>query len=249
MSGELRVEAEGETVGEAKWSALRALERRAPGLDRELVEFQVVSEGERGLLGVGAQPAKVIAVATAAALGSTAAAGRDEASAAGSALAAGRPRDATPRPGESEDAAVLRTLLELAGDAIGTGFDVSVREDDATIALTCSGPDLGLLIGKHGQTIDALQYLSNAILHRRGAGREAVIDAAGYRERRHEALAGIASRAASQALASGRPVELDPMTSVERKHVHLLLKDDPRVETGSDGAEPNRFVVVRPAGA
>lgn len=248
MSGELRVEAEGDTVGEAKWAALRELERRAPGLDRALVEIQVVSEGERGLLGVGAQPAKVVAVATAAAL-AAAAPGRGDAPADGGAGSPPAPRDATPRPGESEDAAVLRSLLELTGDAIGTGFDVSVREDGDTIALTCAGPDLGLLIGKHGQTIDALQYLSNAILHRRGSTREAVIDAAGYRERRNEALAGIASRAASQAVATGRPVELDPMTSVERKHVHLLLKDDPRVETGSDGAEPNRFVVVRPAGA
>ena len=142
----------------------------------------------------------------------------------------------------------MRHLLELTEDAIGARFDIAIEEDEATITATCSGADLGLLIGKHGQTIDALQYLTNAVLHRHGVGKEAVIDAAGYRERRHEALAGIAQRAAAEALATGRPVELEPMTSVERKVVHLHLRDDERVETGSDGSEPNRFVVVRPAG-
>jgi spoIIIJ-associated protein len=150
--------------------------------------------------------------------------------------------------GESDAATMVRHLLELAEDALGTRYRVDIEEDDATITATCTGADLGLLIGKHGGTLDALQYLTNAILHRQAVGKEVVLDAAGYRERRNEALAAIARRAADETLATGRPVELDPMTSVERKVVHLLLKDDPRVETGSDGAEPNRFVVVRPAG-
>ena len=235
MADELRVEVEGETVGEAKWLALRELERRLPGLDRTAVEFQVISEGERGLLGVGMQPARIVAVAPA---------GLQQAERPARAAAAER----GPAPVESEAAGLVRRLLELTEDAIGTSFHIAVEEDDATITATCSGPDLGLLIGKHGQTIDALQYLTNAVLHRHSVGTEAVIDAAGYRERRHEALAGIAQRAAAEALATGRPVELEPMTSVERKVVHLHLKDDDRVETGSDGSEPNRFVVVRPTG-
>ncbi len=235
MVDELRVEVEGETVGEAKWLALRELERRRPGLDRATVEFQVVSEGERGLLGVGRLPAKVVAVAPA---------GLRVAEHVPAAAAA----DRGPAPGESEAAGLVRRLLELTADAIGTSFRIAIQEDDATITATCSGTDLGLLIGKHGQTIDALQYLTNAALHRHGAGKEAVIDAEGYRERRHEALGAIAQRAAAEALATGRPVELEPMTSVERKVVHLHLKDDERVETGSDGSEPNRFVVVRAAG-
>lgn len=235
MADELRVEVEGETVGEAKWLALRELERRLPGLDRTAVEFQVISEGERGLLGVGMQPARIVAVAPA---------GLQQAERPARAAAAER----GPAPVESEAAGLVRRLLELTEDAIGTSFHIAVEEDDATITATCSGPDLGLLIGKHGQTIDALQYLTNAVLHRHAVGKEAVIDAAGYRERRHEALAALAQRAAAEALATGRPVELEPMTSVERKVVHLHLKDDDRVETGSDGSEPNRFVVVRPTG-
>ena len=242
MADELRVEVEGETVGEAKWLALRELERRLPGLDRTAVEFQVISEGERGLLGVGMQPAKVVAVAPTGAAPAEHAPPPGTVSGSG---AAGGPATATD---ESEAAGLVRRLLELTGPAIGASFEIAVEENDTTITATCSGSDLGLLIGKHGQTIDALQYLTNAVLHRHAVGKEAVIDAAGYRDRRHEALMGIAQRAAAEALATGRPVVLEPMTAIERKAVHLHLKDDDRVETGSDGSEPNRFVVVRPAG-
>ena len=241
---DLRVEAEGETAGEAKWAALREIERRVPGIDRTLVQLQVVSEGERGLLGVGAQPARVVAIAPAEAIEAAAMAMLDdEGDARAEAASRLEPRRVE---GESEGAATVRHLLELTSEALGTRFRVDVQEHGSTITATCTGSDLGLLIGKHGGTIDALQYLTNAVLHRQGVEQEAVIDAAGYRERRDEALASIARRAASQAVSSGRPVELDPMTSVERKRVHLLLKDDARVETGSDGSEPNRFVVVRP---
>ena len=113
---------------------------------------------------------------------------------------------------------------------------------------TLVGPDLGVLIGRHGQTIDALQYLANAIGHRsQGEDRlRVVVDAAGYRARRAATLETAARRAAEQAAATGNRVELDPMTAVERRIVHELLKDDPEVETSSEGSEPNRFVVVLP---
>jgi spoIIIJ-associated protein len=111
---------------------------------------------------------------------------------------------------------------------------------------TLGGSDLGLLIGRHGQTIDALQYLANAIAFRRGAERRVVVDAAGYRSRRESALRAVAHRSAERAVATGHRVELEPMTAVERKVVHEFLKDDPEVETASEGSEPNRFVVVLP---
>ena len=243
MTDELRVEAEGESVAEAKLEALQAIQRRVPGIDRTAVQLQVVSEGERGLLGVGARPARVVAVVSAEAIAAT----RGNAPGRVGVEAGATPREVRRVEGESDPASELRHLLELAGDALGVGMHVGITETDETITATCSGADLGVLIGKQGQTIDALQYLANAIFHRQGVQQEAIVDAAGYRERRTEALAGIARRAADEALARGVAVSLDPMTSVERKLVHLLLKDDPRVETGSDGVEPNRFVVVRPA--
>jgi len=223
----LRVEATGETVGEAKWSALRELERLAPGLDKDAVEFQVVTEGERGLLGVGFTPAQVVAVAVA------------------PAALAPPPREAPPASAEGE---VAVELLERVCSALGVPASVSVEEGDDEIVATLVGGDAGVLIGRHGQMIDALQYLANALAHRAaGDGRRPItVDAAGYRDRRTATLVGIARRSAEQAAGTGKSVMLEPMSAVERKVVHEALKDDPEVETGSEGAEPNRSVVVHP---
>jgi spoIIIJ-associated protein len=130
--------------------------------------------------------------------------------------------------------------------AIGLATRIDVREDDDEIVATCTGGDLGVLIGRHGQTIDALQYIANAALYRAGTHKPVTIDAAGYRDRRRQVLEGIASRSAERA-ARGERVSLEPMTPVERKVVHERLKDVPGVATASEGTEPNRYVVVFPA--
>jgi spoIIIJ-associated protein len=222
----LQVEATGETVGEAKWSALRELERLAPGLDKGSVRFQIVSEGERGLLGVGYAPARVVAIV-------------DEAP------------PAEPRVPDSPLAAQARELVERIAQAIGVQCRVQVDEDEDSVRVQCTGRDLGVLIGRHGQTIDAVQYLANAIAYRAFPEdrKEVVVDAAGYRERRRVTLESLAVRSAERAVRAGEPVELEPMTAVERKVVHLRLKEFPGVETSSEGSEPNRFVVVTPVDA
>jgi spoIIIJ-associated protein len=224
VSREVSVEATGETVGEAKWKALRDLERAAPGIDKAGVRFQVVEEGERGLLGVGYTPARVIA----------------------SAEVPDEEPPAAPRGDESAEAAHVRALVERVAGAIGVATRVDVHETDDEITVTCLGGDVGMLIGRHGQTIDALQYIANAAVHRRGEGKSVTVDAAGYRERRRTTLEGIALRAAGRA-EQGERVELEPMTAVERKVVHERLKDVPGVQTASEGTEPNRYVVVLPA--
>ena len=221
------VEGTGETVGEAKWAALRDLERLVPGLDRESVRFEVVTEGERGLLGVGYTPARVMAAAAA-------------------------PVAATSLPAEprsedlGDDESAVRELLERTVAAISASCTVTIAATDEQLVATLGGPDLGLLIGRHGQTIDALQYLANALAHRRGSERRVVVDAAGYRDRRETALHAMAQRTAERATATGSAVALEPMTAVERKVVHEFLKEDPEVETASEGSEPNRYVVVLP---
>jgi spoIIIJ-associated protein len=237
MTSAVRVEASGDTVGEARWSALHELERRHPGLDREKIEFQVVTEGERGLLGVGYEPARVIAILT------------DVPPPVPGPEAVPVAEPAVADPGDSPIAGRLREMLEAV--LRGTGLDarVDIRHEGSEVTATLSGDDLGLLIGRHGQTIDALQYLANAAMHRRGEDVEVVIDAQGYRERRERKLHDVAIRAAQDALETGGPVALEPMTSVERKIVHLRLKDEPGVATASEGAEPNRHVVVLPADA
>jgi spoIIIJ-associated protein len=219
--GTITVETTGETVGEAKWAALRELESKIPGLDRETVVFQVVSEGERGLLGVGFTPARVVATA-------------DQAE--------------TPAAVEAADPAVaaVREIVERIAGGIGADVSVAAHESDGVVTVTCSGNDVALFIGKHGQTIDGIQYLANAITRAQGGSHGVIVDAAGYRARRTATLEGIARRTAQRVSATGRREELEPMTPVERKIVHEALKDDPEVETSSEGSEPNRFVVVLP---
>lgn len=228
---ELSVEMTGETVGEAKWAALRELERMRPGLDKAAVRFQVVTEGERGLLGVGYEPARVVASLE-----------EDDAP------PAPEPVSSEPREGETEDAARLREIVERIAREIGVQCTVEIEEGEEQIRVVCEGNDLGMLIGRHGQTIDAIQYLANAILFRGryDERKPVIVDAAGYRERRQVTLDALALRMAEQASATGQRVELEPMTAVERKIVHEKLKDDPEVETTSEGTEPNRFVVIVP---
>ncbi len=228
MTETLQVEAMGETVGEAKWSALRELEKLQPGIDKAAVRFQVISEGERGLLGVGYAPARVIASVDATAA------------------------PAAPEPvavDEGADAAEVREVLDRILEAIGVRARIEIQEDEELLTATFVGRELGLLIGKHGQTIDAIQYLANAIVWRgRGDERKpVVVDAAGYRARRQASLDSLATRNAEQAVSSGESVELEPMTAVERKVVHVCLQDFPGVTTRSEGTEPNRFVVIDPA--
>ena len=223
---EHRVEATGETVGEAKWSALRELELQAPGLDKSAVRFEVLSEGERGLLGVGYSPARVAATVEAAA-------------------APAAPRD------ESPLAVEVRELVERVAQALGVSCRVEISEDAERIVAACAGRDLAHLIGRHGQTIDAIQYLANAAAARSHGDerKEVVVDAAGYRARRQATLESLARRSADRALATGARVELDPMTAVERKVVHTVLQDVDGISTSSEGSEPHRFVVVAPAAA
>ncbi|HWX10184.1 MAG TPA: RNA-binding cell elongation regulator Jag/EloR [Gaiellaceae bacterium] len=222
--GDVVVETTGETVGEAKWAALRELELRHPGVDKSAVRFEVVTEGERGLLGVGYAPARVLASV---------------------------PEDALAaiESDASELASEVRMLVGRITAALGVEGRVDVHEDDATITVTCSGADVALLIGRHGQTIDAVQYLLNAISHRAYGDerKEVVVDAAGYRERRRVTLEALAERTAQNVRATGVRVELEPMTAVERKVVHLRLKELEGVQTSSEGTEPNRYVVVLPA--
>jgi len=225
VSQELFVEATGETVGEAKWAALRELERLHPGIDKNSVRFEVVTEGERGLLGVGYAPARVVATAE----NGTATEVVEE------------------EHDESEVAADVRSLIEQIVAELDVQCRVVVREDADGVHAECVGGDVGVLIGRYGQTIDAVQYIVNAIVARREGDRvDVTVDAAGYRARRREMLEGIAVRSAERARNTGEPVELEAMTAVERKVVHLRLKEFDGVETSSSGTEPNRYVVVSP---
>jgi spoIIIJ-associated protein len=141
----------------------------------------------------------------------------------------------------------VRAILERVVDALDVDATVEVEEDPEQIVGRVEGEDVGLLIGRRGQTIDAVQLLCyRAAFRGRQDRKRVVVDAAGYRERRREAVEGQADRAADRALKTGKEIELEPMTPSERRLVHQHLKDRAGVETFSEGDEPERCVIVAP---
>jgi spoIIIJ-associated protein len=212
---DLRVEASGEGLGEAKWNAMKELELRFPGVTSECVDFEVLAEAEGAARVAGEVDEQ---------------AWREAAST--------MPEDPADR---------LRALVTRVVQELGLSATVDVEETDDELRATVEGEDLGLLIGKHGATIDALQHLAVRIAMPGGVrDKQVVIDAAGYRDRREEALHRAADRAVTEALRYGRPVELEPMRALERKVVHLYLRDRTDVESHSEGDEPDRRLVVTP---
>ncbi len=149
--------------------------------------------------------------------------------------------------GGHEDAGErVRELLEVVVEGLGLRAEVSVHEHGDAIDAEVRGDDLGLLIGRHGQTIDAVQHLAYKVAGHGTERRRVVVDAAGYRDRRREALERQADDAAQRAADTQQEVALDAMGANDRKLVHEYLKSRGDVETGSEGTEPNRHLVVRP---
>lgn len=141
----------------------------------------------------------------------------------------------------------VRELMERIAEAAGVDADVEMRVDREALVGEYIGDDLGLLIGRHGQTIDAIQHLAYRIASQGDGDRvSVVVDAAGYRERRAETLRQTGDQAAEAAVAEGRPVALQAMSAVERKVIHEHLKGRREIETYSEGQEPSRHLVVAP---
>ena len=149
--------------------------------------------------------------------------------------------------GMSEAATRVEELLERIASDAGIDATVTVREDPDGVVGEFVGDDLGLLIGHHGQTIDAIQHVAYRIAFRGSPERKrVVVDASGYRERRAVALRAAADQAAETAVSDGRPVSLEAMSALERRVVHEHLKPRHDVETYSEGQEPDRRLVVAP---
>lgn len=212
----LEVAAEGASVGEAKWAAMKQLEPRFPGITIECVRFEEPAEIEDGRTHVRGEV------------------DLERWRVAGSELS-------------DDPAERLRGVVTRVVQALGLRATVDVVETDTELRATVNGEELGLLIGKHGTTIDALQHVAmRAALRGAEERKQVVVDAAGYRERRAQALHRAADRAAADAIRYGRAVELEPMRALERKVVHTYLSDRTDVETHSEGDEPDRRLVVTP---
>ncbi|MEJ7825573.1 MAG: R3H domain-containing nucleic acid-binding protein [Solirubrobacteraceae bacterium] len=141
----------------------------------------------------------------------------------------------------------VQELLEQVVRALELEATIDVEDDGEVVTGTVHGDDLGLFIGRHGQTIDAVQHLAQRVAGARaGEGRRIVIDAEGYRERREGMLQRQAEHATDDALRYGRPVAMDAMTASERRLVHEYLRDRADVQTYSEGDEPDRHLVVAP---
>lgn len=148
---------------------------------------------------------------------------------------------------ELSPAEALEDLLEEVTAGLGLDVGIEIDERDGVLTGRVEASDAGLFIGRHGQTIDAVQHLAQRIVFPEGPSPvRVVIDANGYRERRAETLRGEADDAADDALSSGQPVELAPMPASERRIVHEYLRERGGVETHSEGNEPERHLVVSP---
>lgn len=146
---------------------------------------------------------------------------------------------------ESRAERVERFLTEVS-KAMGVDSTVRIIEERDVLRAELSGGDAGILIGRHGQTLEALQFLTNLVALRAGDGPRVIVDAEGYRRRREEAVRRMALRTAEQVRRSGRRMVLEPMAAHERRLVHMALAGNPHVITSSEGEEPYRRVVVMP---
>lgn len=236
---------EAASVEEAVDAALEEL-----GIQADAAQYEVIDEPSKGIFGAG-RPAKVrvwIKPDALDAFQSIAVSEEVEEEPLPSEL---RQQEERPQLTDEEldkvaDAAVASIQKILAGFGIEATID-EYEGDDGEIILDIVGGELGILIGRHGKTLDALQTLVGAATSREiGFRYPVVVDIEGYRGRRREKLEDIARRAADRVARQGNMVRLRPMTSYERRVIHMVLRDDKRVTTASEGADPARSVVVSP---
>jgi spoIIIJ-associated protein len=223
------LEAEGETIDEAIANALAAL-----AISRDQAEVQIVQDARRGVFGFGAQRARVRV--------SVRATVAPVEQAAPPSVRASTPAD-PPAPDDAVSA--LRRLLALMG--FKARIDSVVGDRPEEICLRISSDARGLLIGRHGQTLDALEYLVNRIVgHKDEGAARIVLDAEGYRDRRRRELVDVARRLAARVRETGQAEAMDPLNARERRFVHLALAGDSTVSTRSAGEGAARYVVILP---
>ena len=219
------VETEGKTVEEAISKACEELKA-----SREDLEIEVLTNGSSGFLGlVGAKNAQIRATVKEAAPAAEA--------------GTGLPADA-PSQGAAETAKkTLQDILSLLGIEAG----VQLKEETERIVLNIEGDGSGLLIGRKGQTLDALEYLINKIVHKGAEDKKRiVVDTENYRSRREESLVQLAQRLADKAKRLGRPVTISPMSAHDRRIIHLALEEDKTLRTRSTGTGLYRKIVISP---
>ena len=246
-------------------SVQEAVEKAANslGVPAETIDYVVLDEGSSGFLGIGTRDARISVSIASIEPEATAAhpvPTETDTGVSEEALQEANPpstEDQEPDQVESKAGPVEEAPPELivAVDGFATellekmGFDATVDAYDAgeVIQVDIGTKETGLLIGQKGETIDSIQYLANVAVYReRPFIKRITVDTEGYRQRRVEALQGMAHRSARRAQREMRPINLPPMAAAERRVVHLYLKDNPNVSTSSEGGEEERRVVITP---
>ena len=243
----------GATVEEAMEKASALL-----GQPAEDLSYEVVDAGSDGFLGIGARDARILVeVPGDVRLEEKGEEPADEEYAVPAGIDAPAPLELSEvlgEPPEAENVSVpedlldeIRSLVTFVVEAMGFESRIDVYDASGFIAVDVASDNTALFIGQKGETIDALQYLVNAAIYRRRPFvKRIVLDAEGYRQRRVEAIQGIAHRTARRAIRERRSVELPPMNPSERRVVHIFLKDNPKVTTASEGSGDNRRVRISP---
>ena len=149
--------------------------------------------------------------------------------------------------GELSPEEELQDLLETLAEAFDSDGAVTVEESDGILLGSVEGPGAEALVGDDGVVLEAIQHLAQRIVLRGASGLRVVVDAAGYRGRREEALRAEADRVADQVIEEGREIALRPMPAAERRFLHEYLRERGDVETHSEGDEPRRRLVVSPS--
>jgi spoIIIJ-associated protein len=228
------------------------------GQPAEDLSYEVVDAGSDGFLGIGARDARILVeVPGDVRLEVEEEEPADEAYVEPAGSDAPAPLELSEVLGEApeaENVAVpeelldeIRSLVTTVVEAMGFESRIDVYDAGGFIAVDVASDNTALFIGQKGETIDALQYLVNSALYRkRPFVKRIVLDAEGYRQRRVEAIQGIAHRTARRAIRERRSVELPPMNPSERRIVHIFLKDNPKVTTASEGTGDNRRVRISP---
>lgn len=234
------IEKTGKTVADAVAAALAELQ-----ITEEEADITVIEQGKEGMfLGIGAKPAVVrVAKREAAPVVAAMAAVTEE-----------QKNVAESAPVETHKVVVSEEVVDKAKKFLQEVFSAMkieaamekfINPQDGSVTIRLHGDDMGILIGKHGQTLDSLQYLTNLVANKEEKDwTRIIIDVEDYRDRRVETLTRLAKRLADRVRREGEPVSLEPMNPHERKIVHLALQNDRRVETHSEGEEPNRYIVI-----
>lgn len=222
----ISVEKTGRNIQEAIQAALEEL-----NASEEDVVIEVLDEGgEGGILGIGRKDAKV----------------RVSIEEAASSVYYGDDENYTGDP-QTEEESIAAAFVSKVLTGIGVRGNISSYSDEEAIYVDVTGKDVGAVIGRHGETLDAIQYLTNLVINRHSESRQRVIvDISGYRKRREESLKSLAERTAEKVVRIGKSYEMEPMNAAERRIIHFALQDFPGVTTFSEGEEPERCVIISP---